>query len=114
MERLLNATEVMFLVGIAPKTLDRWYAFKRENPDHELSKQLPDFEQPAGFKTPRYWKESDIPQLMAFKDLVPKGRNGLFGNITHQNQYKKAKKEKEKNHDRKKIKCKNNKKGSRK
>lgn len=86
--RLLSSTEVAFLVGIAPKTLEVWYRFKRENPDNEYALMLPAYKQ-DGANKPRYWKEEDIEKILAFKDAIPHGRNGLFGNITHQNTYKK-------------------------
>ena len=86
--RLLTSTEVAFLVGIAPKTLEVWYRFKRENPDNEYARMLPEYQQ-AGANKPRYWKEEDIAKILTFKETIPHGRNGLFGKITHQNTYKK-------------------------
>ena len=92
MERKLKATEVIFLLGISYRTLEVWYTFKRKNPEHELAKMLPECEQ-EGFNRPRYWKESDIPKLIAFKEAVPHGRYGVFGEITHLNKYVKQRKE---------------------
>ena len=37
-ERLLKATEVAFILGIAPKTLEVWYMFKRKHPDNDYAK----------------------------------------------------------------------------
>ena len=86
-ERLLKATEVAFLVGIAPKTLEVWYAFKRKHPDNEYAKMLPNYQQEVS-RGIRYWKESDIEKILEFKKNKPTGKNGLFGDITHMNYYR--------------------------
>lgn len=113
-ERKLKATEVAFLLGIAPKTLEVWYAFKRLHPDNEYAKMLPDYTQETS-RGARLWKESDVEKIMAFQKAKPngKGRNnkGLFCEITHADYYQKKK---EKKKDGKKEtgrnKCKRNKK----
>ena len=86
-ERLLNAVEVAFLVGVSPKTLEIWYRFKRKYPDNEYSKLLPEYQQEVS-RGIRYWKESDIKKIIKFKNIKPKGRNGLFGSITNANYYR--------------------------
>ena len=101
-ERLLKLTEVAFLVGIAPKTLELWYAFKRQNPDNEYAKMLPEFRQ-DNTRGIRFWKESDIEKIIAFQKAKPngKGRNnkGLFCELTHPEYYK----TKEKKNGKKKV-----------
>ena len=96
-ERLLKATEVAFLVGVAPKTLEVWYAFKRLHPDNEYAKLLPDYTQETS-RGARLWKESDVEKIMAFQKAKPngKGRNnkGLFCEITHADYYQKKKEKK--------------------
>lgn len=99
-ERMLKATEVAFLVGIAPKTLEVWYAFKRKYPDNEYAKMLPDYEQ-QGARGMRLWKESDIEKIIEFQKVKPNGRGrdatGLFGDMSYsKHYYTKKKKEKEK------------------
>lgn len=86
-ERLLKATEVAFLIGIAPKTLEVWYMFKRKHPENEYAKMLPDYQQERQ-RGIRFWKESDIEKIVEFKNSKPKGKNGLFGDITHMNEYR--------------------------
>ena len=97
-ERKLKSTEVAFIVGVTPKTLEVWYAFKRMHPDNEYAKMLPDYTQ-EGARGTRYWKESDIAKILEFQKAKPngKGRNntGLFGEITHQDYYKKKKEKKD-------------------
>lgn len=87
-ERLLKITEVAFILDIAPKTLEVWYWFKKKHPENEYAQLLPDFIQETS-RGVRYWKESDIPKLKEFQEKKPKGRNGLFADITHMNYYKK-------------------------
>lgn len=78
---LLSATKVIQQLDISARTLDGWYQYYTsdlEKPDD--MPDLPKYSQsrPRG---PRYWKQSDIPALQAFKDWVPKGRNGVMGRI---------------------------------
>ena len=95
-ERLLKATEVAFILGIAPKTLEVWYMFKRKHPDNDYAKMLPDYIQERE-RGQRFWKESDVAKIKAFQDAKPKGKNGLFGDITHMNYYRIKREEKKKN-----------------
>lgn len=80
-ERLLTAMEVSVLVGISSQTLNIWYAYKRQNPNSEFAKMLPNYIQ-SGSKQTRYWKYEDIYKLVEFKAKLPHGRNGVMGNIT--------------------------------
>lgn len=89
-ERLLKAVEVALLVDISVPTLNNWYAFKRMNPDSEMAKMLPDPVQQTNRQT-RYWKESDVVELIKFKSQIVWGRNGFMGSITQR--YAKNKKE---------------------
>lgn len=86
-ERLLTANEVAFIIGVAPKTFDVWYMFKRKHPDNEFAKLLPDYQQEVD-RGIRYWKESDIEKILEFKNTKPRGRSGLFGDVTHGNYYR--------------------------
>lgn len=80
-ERLLKLEEVAILIGSSGKSINNWYWFKRENPDNEYAKMLPDFIQ-EGARQTRYWRESDIWKLIDFKHKIPQGRNGVMGSIT--------------------------------
>lgn len=80
-ERLLKIEEVALLIGSSSKSINNWYWFRRENPDDECAKILPDYVQ-EGSRQTRYWKESDIWRLIEFKQSIPKGRNGIMGSIT--------------------------------
>lgn len=79
--RKLNVTEVAVLVGCSVQTINYWYAFKKEEPDNELAKLLPEFKQ-EGARQTRYWNEEDIFKLVSFKNSIPKGRNGILGSVT--------------------------------
>ena len=89
-ERLLKLEEVAVVVGSSFKSINNWYWFKRENPDNEYAKMLPDYLQ-AGPRKPRYWKESDIWKLIAFKQSIPQGRNGVMGSVTQKYYHKENK-----------------------
>ena len=80
-ERLLTAMEVSVLVGISSQTLNIWYTYKRQNPNSEYAKKLPEYTQ-SGNKQTRYWKYEDVYKLIEFKAALPHGRNGIMGDIT--------------------------------
>lgn len=80
-EKMLNATEVCVLVGVSFATLNYWYKWRKENPEHELAKILPDYIQ-EGERQQRLWKASDISRIQKFKESIPHGRNGLMGSVT--------------------------------
>lgn len=80
-DNLITATKVIQQIDVSARTLDGWYIYYNsdlEKPD-DMPK-LPEYIQyrPRG---PRYWKQSDIPALLAFKEWVPKGRKGVMGRI---------------------------------
>ena len=82
-ENLLSAMEVCVLLDCSIYSLNTWYTFKRNNPDNEYAKKLPDFiNLDAGTRRKRYWKQSDIGKLIEFKATLPHGRNGVLGSIT--------------------------------
>ena len=89
-EKLLRLEEVAVLLGCSSKSINNWYWFRRENPDNEYAKLLPDYIQ-EGLRQTRYWKLSDIPKLREFKLSIPQGRGGIMGSIT-QKYYRKDKK----------------------
>lgn len=80
-ERLLKAVEVALLIDVSVPTLNNWYTFKRQQPDSEMAKLLPDPIQKTNRQT-RYWKESDIPKLLEFRTKIVWGRNGFMGSVT--------------------------------
>ena len=81
--KLMSATEVCVILDCSIYTLNNWYAFKRQNPDNEYAKMLPDFvNREKGIRTTRYWKQSDIEKLLKFKAAIPHGRNGILGSVT--------------------------------
>ena len=93
MEKMLRIEEVAMATGVSVKTLNNWYWFKREHPEDKLANLLPAYEQ-EGERQTRRWKQSDIWKLLEFKSKIPKGRNGIMGDIT-QKYYRKRKKEHE-------------------
>ena len=89
-EKLLRVEEVAISLGVSVKTINNWYWFRRENPDHKLAKLLPDFIQ-EGERQTRKWKQSDIWKLLEFKSKIPTGRNGVMGSVTQRYYHKKTK-----------------------
>lgn len=80
-EKLLKVEEVALLVGCSIHTLNLWYRFKKNNPENEYAQLLPEFTQSGPLQT-RYWKESDVYKLIEYQTKIPKGRNGIMGNVS--------------------------------
>ena len=83
-EKLLRVEEVVLLVGVSLQTLNSWYRWKKNNPNHELAKLLPDYVQ-EGKRQQRFWKRSDVWTLTEFKNSIPHGRNGILGSNRKKN-----------------------------
>lgn len=90
-EQLLKIEEVALLTGVSAHTIEIWYRWKRQNLDHEYAKMLPNYIQ-KGARQTRYWKKSDIWSLVEFKNTIPRGRNGILGEITQKHHRKKENK----------------------
>ena len=73
----LTATEVSQKLNVSVKTLTGWYQWYNDNSidKPENVPVLPSYRQPHE-RAPRQWNPDDIPQLLEFKEWVPKGRNG--------------------------------------
>ena len=91
-ERMLRLEEVATEIGSSVFTINNWYRFKRMYPDNKYAKLLPEFYQPEGARQTRYWRKSDIPRLLDFKQAIPRGSGGVMGDIT-QRYYKRKKQE---------------------
>lgn len=78
----LRIEEVAIFVGVSVNTVNSWYRFKKQNPQDEYAKILPDYTQDGGDRSVRYWDEADIDKLLEFKEKKPTGRNGVMGTIT--------------------------------
>lgn len=91
-EKLLKAVEVAVAIDVSPQTLNGWYKWKTEEPDHELAKLLPDYQR-IGNKHTRYWNQSDIWKLIQFKKSIPQGCRGVMGSVTQRYVHKKPKDE---------------------
>lgn len=80
-EKLIRIEELAFFVGVSVQTINIWYRWKKLNPNHELAKLLPDFKQ-VGNRQVRYWKQSDVNSVIEFKRTIPRGKNGVLGEVT--------------------------------
>ena len=89
-DRLVKVQEVAVMIDTSVQTINSWYRWKAENPDHERARLLPDYTQlPTGRHT-RYWKESDVNLLWEFKVTMPQGKRGLMGSVTQKYVYSNA------------------------
>lgn len=81
MSDLINATQVCALVDISIYTLNSWYKFKDVHPDSEYAKLLPEFIRMDNSNV-RLWHQKDVYALIEFKTKIPRGRNGVLGDVT--------------------------------
>ena len=79
--KLLTIEEVAVSVGVSVQTINIWYRWKKQNPEHERAKLLPDFIQ-AKPRQIRFWEPQDVMKLIEFKNSVKTGRNGIMGTVT--------------------------------
>ena len=81
MRTLLKIEEVAVLCGVSVQSINNWYKFKRENPNDEYARLLPNYEV-VGCHNQRFWDKADINSLIEFKRKMPKGRSGVMGSVT--------------------------------
>ena len=76
----MKAEEVAMRLGVSIQTLNRWYAYKRKNPDSDFAQKLPEYalNTTASGKV-RLWTEDGLWQLLQFKCAVKVGRTGKMG-----------------------------------
>lgn len=79
--KLLTIEEVAVSVGVSVQTLNIWYRWAKQNPEHERAKMLPAPIQ-AKPRQIRFWEPQDVLKLIKFKDTVKTGRTGIMGEIT--------------------------------
>ena len=89
-ERKLRIEEVAMLLDVNQMTIERWYKFKRQNPDNESCKLLPDPEYGLTSKKHpvRYWKASDVEQMKEFQATIIRGTRGFMGSVSNPNRKK--------------------------
>ena len=82
MRTLLKIEEVAVSLGVSVQTINNWYRFKKENPDDELAKILPEYTQLGTAHRQRFWDKNDIPKMIEFKTRMPRGCKGVMGSVT--------------------------------
>ncbi len=87
-ERLIRIEEVAMLLDVNQFTIERWYRFKRKNPENKNAQLLPDFIYQTNSKnrSVRYWKESDVKKLKKFQESIVLGKLGFMGLNRKENQ----------------------------
>lgn len=89
-DNLLSVEELAVSIGVSVQTINIWYRWKRQNPENERAKMLPDFIQ-LGTRQARFWEKSDLFKMMEFKNTMTYGRNGSMGDVTQKYVKKKEK-----------------------
>lgn len=79
---MLRIEEVAAILHCSINTVNSWYRFRRQFPDDEYAKLLPDYVQEKGRTSARYWKSDDLWKFAEFRSKLPIGRNGVMGEIT--------------------------------
>lgn len=87
---LLSVEEVAVSLGVSVQSINIWYRWKRQNPDNDRAKMLPEFIQ-LGPRQARYWEKSSLRQIEEFKNSIVMGRNGAMGSITQKYAKRKVK-----------------------
>ena len=80
-DNVVRMEELAERIGSSVPTIQSWYRWKKQNPEYEMARLLPDFFRYGPLNT-KYWYESDIPALIQFKNSIPHGRNGIMGSVT--------------------------------
>ena len=76
----MKIEEVAVLIGVSTQTLNRWYKFKRDHPESELAKSLPEYSfETTSHGNARVWDTESIWSLINFKSKIQVGRNGRMG-----------------------------------
>lgn len=78
MSNRIKIEELAMRIDSSVQTINNWYKWKRDNPDHELATLLPDYIQ-EGARQTRYWDTKDIWKFIEFKTAIVHGRNGIMG-----------------------------------
>lgn len=82
MERtFLTIEQVAVTCGVSVQSINNWYKFKRENPNSEYARLLPEYIVLGGHSQ-RFWDKSDLNALIEFKQKMPKGCKGVMGSVT--------------------------------
>ena len=87
-EEYIKIEAVATLVNTSVQSINNWYRFAKQNPDNEYAKMLPEYVRAADCNV-RLWKKEDIQKIIKFKSVIPKGRNGILGDITQASKRKK-------------------------
>lgn len=82
MSKKLSASKVAQHLDISVTTLTNWYKWQNSltEPVSENAPRLPQYEQHS-VRGPRFWTEEQLKELEVFKEWIPRGRNGVMGNI---------------------------------
>lgn len=80
----LSTMQVCYLLGIYPNTLMNWYKYVEKTDPADLPKNcpgLPPYTQ-SNKGAKKFWAASDLHQLYAFQQWIPKGRGGVMAAVS--------------------------------
>ncbi|MBR5041086.1 MAG: hypothetical protein IKX68_08200 [Clostridiales bacterium] len=80
----ITVTELSKLIGCSVSTIGAYYKFKKDNPDSELAKMLPDFVR-IGNRNTRYWKKEDVEVIKEFRKKYLNGKQGAVAQSQPEN-----------------------------
>lgn len=78
----LRIEEVAAILHCSTNTINSWYRFRKQFPEDEYAKLLPDYTQGDSRTSARYWDSGDLWKFAEFRLKLPIGRNGVMGDIT--------------------------------
>lgn len=76
-EKILYVKDLSALLGCTTWTINNWYMFKNQHPEHELAKKLPEVSYTTEGVRKRYWKLEDVEKIAEFQKVIPQGNKGL-------------------------------------
>ena len=81
MANLLRIEEVAMILGVSRQTLERWYKFKKQNPESEIAQEIPDYTygKTVSSGRTRLWTQEAVFSLVQFKAERKLGRTGKMG-----------------------------------
>lgn len=76
----MKIEQVAMRLGVSVQTLNRWYKYKKQNPEDTLAQGIPQYTLINTSRgRVRFWTEEDVWNLIKFKQSIVSGRAGKMG-----------------------------------
>lgn len=80
--KYLTTPQVAERVGVSTKTLNNWYKYYVSDSEKPANMpELPMYIQKV-YRGLKLWKPEDIDKIIAFKEWIPRGKNGVMADIS--------------------------------